>query len=153
MYKWRNPFIPALFYNNEELRHIISPTREFIDKICVVCATAEGVKYSDMPIADIIAEGSKKHGERTFEAAVKLKLFENGMAVYAKSVMNAKKWLDQLLNKRLVTLEQFMIHYGFSITKTRLRKQFSDLLETGAELKPVDTNKPSERKDRLFFDK
>ena len=128
-YKWRNPFIPVLFYNSDSLRLVVSPIREFMDPICSICASAEGSTASAVPIDEFIAEGSKAHGERTFEAAVKLKLFENGMGVYAKSVTGAKRWLDRALLKKQISLEQIMVHYGYSITKTRLRKQFTSLID------------------------
>lgn len=128
-YKWRNPFIPALFYNSDSLRLIISPERSFMDKVCPVCALADGSSVTAIPIDKFVAEGSKAHGVRTFEAAVKLKLFENGLGVYAKSVTAAKRWLDRALEKKEVPLEGLMLHYGFTVTKTRLRKQFTSLIE------------------------
>ena len=146
-YKWRNPFIPVLFYNNDTLRHVVTPTREFMDKICSVCATAEGSSYAAIPVDEFVKEGADKHGERTFEAAVKLKLFENGMGVYAKSVTGAKRWLDRALEKKQISLEQLMLHYGYSITKTRLRKQFSSLIEDGSKMKDKDTTAKKEPKN------
>ena len=128
-YKWRQPFIPVLFYNNDSLRLIISPTREWIDRICSVCISAEGVRHSEIPIQEFITEGKTKHGERVFESAVKLKLFENGLDVYSKTTVNAKKWLDQALNKKLITLDQLMLAMGLKLTKTRLTKQFSNLID------------------------
>ncbi len=136
-YKWRNPFIPVLFFNNDSLRLIVSPTREFMDKICAVCALAEGSTISAIPIDEFILEGQTKHGERTFEAAIKLKLFENGLTVYAKSVMNAKRWLDKALEKKQISLEGIMMQYGFTITKTRLRTKFSSLIDD-TDLKKTD---------------
>jgi hypothetical protein len=135
-YKWRDPFIPVLYYNNESLRQLVSPTREFMDAICATCAKAVGVRYSEVPVGDLCNEGETKFGKRVFESACRLKLFENGMAVHAKSVMVAKRWLDIQLSKRLVTLEQIMVNYDWKITKTRLRDQFSKIIdEQGLKLK------------------
>jgi len=139
-YKWRNPFIPALFFDSERVRLIISPTREFIDPVCSVCATATGVRYQEIPINELVIDGESKFGTRVFESAVKLMLFENGLAVYAKSVMQAKKWLSNLMNKKIITLEQFMLHYNYSITKTKLRKQFDGLIDESNKMQKFDRN-------------
>ncbi len=144
-YKWRNPFIPVLYYNSDSLRLIVSPEREFMEKHCTVCATAEGVRYAEIPVSEFVKEGETKHGDRTFESAIKMKLFENGMAVHSKSIMNAKRWLDMALSKKLITLDQIMLHYGYSLTKNRLRKDFSSLFGDDAALKKVDTTKPHNR--------
>lgn len=141
VYKWQDPFIPALFFDNINLRNIVSPTREFMSPVCSICSMAEGKRYSEVPIGELCNEGEAKFGERVFQSACKLKLFENGMAVHAKSTINAKRWLDIQLTKKVITLEQIMLHYKWNITKTHLNSKFSQLIDEN-KLRESDDTKP-----------
>jgi len=148
-YNWQEPFIPALFFDNINLRNIVSPTREFMAPVCSICSMAEGIRYSQVPIGELCKEGEDKFGERVFQSACKLKLFENGMTVHAKSVLMAKRWIDIQLTKQLVTLEQVMLHYGWTITKTRLNSKFSQLIDEN-KLHETDDTKPKQFKRTIL---
>ena len=128
-YKYRNPFIPVLFYNNNTLRLIVSPTRQWLDKICSVCAEANGtLKQSEISVQQFKTESDQKFGPGVFEAAVKLTLFQNGMNVYANSVVAAQRYLSRALEKKQISLEELAVIYGFEITRTRLRKKLDGVL-------------------------
>lgn len=134
VYKYRNPFIPVLFYNNESLRFIISPSRHFMDKICGICES--GIHKSDIAVgmADldkIIERGEANFGVQNFKAAVKLLLFMNGMTVYGKHVARSIKYILRALGiNPNVTLAAMAAHYKFETTKTRMRLKPDDPLAT-----------------------
>lgn len=129
-YNYKNPFVVALFFNNARLRYVVFPTREWIDPICSICSSASGkLIHSEIPIPQFKEESAKKFGPQVFEAAVKLKLFANGMNVYASSVVSAQKYLERALEKKLISLEELATSYGFKITKTRLRQKLDGVLE------------------------
>jgi hypothetical protein len=142
-YDWQDPFIPALFYDNISIRHIISPTREFIDKVCSICANAKGIRHAEAPPDEVAADGENKFGKSVFKAAVKLKLFENGLNTYGRSYTQAKRWLDTQLSNHIVSFEDLMLHYGLKQTKTRVDKQYRHLTDEDAlknEDDPKDKN-------------
>ena len=149
-YDWQDPFIPALFYDNITVRHIVSPKREFIDPICSICSNADGVRHSSVPIEDFILDGSGKFGDSVFKAACKLKLFENGLNTYGKTYTQAKRWLDQQLSNHVITFEEIMVHFNMKLTKTRVDKQFFKLTEEQQALKEKDDTKPKESEHRLY---
>ena len=134
VYKYRNPFIPALFWNNESLRFIISPQRQFMDKICGICES--GIQSSDVVVGthsldEIVQRGEKNYGESNFKAAVKVLLFVNGMTVYGKHVSHCIKYiLKGLSSNHNVTLASLAAHYNFEVRKTRLKLKPDDPLAT-----------------------
>jgi len=149
-YDWQDPFIPALFFDNIAVRHIISPRREFIDPVCSICSMAQGVRHSSIPIGEFIKDGSDKFGDSVFKAACKLKLFENGLNTYGKTYTQAKRWLDSALSNNIITFEEIMVHFGMKLTKTRVNKQFFKLTEEADKLKKVDDTKPKPSEHRLY---
>lgn len=132
VYKYRNPFIPVLFWNNESLRFIISPQRQFMDKICGICES--GIRSSDVLVGmhtldEIVERGEKNYGESNFKAAVKVLLFVNGMTVYGKHISHCIKYILKGLNSNPnVTLAALATYYNFEMKKTKLRLNPDDPL-------------------------
>ena len=142
-YSYKNPFVLCMFWNEQRLRYVIFPRREWIDKICHVCSMGEDLE-SEVDLEKFIQESEHKLGDKTFEAAVKLKAFSNGMNVYSPNVVNALKYLDRALDKRQIPFEKILVHYGLDITKTRLRKQLDGVLLE--EPKKLENNEDSNEK-------
>lgn len=122
-YDWRNPFIPALFWNEESIRKIVAPTRYFIDKICSICEEAEGNKeYDGKTLEEVCKMGEASVGKGNFIGALKLLLFTNGLTTHGKNVVRGIRWIDRERKARNMPLEAFANHYGLTETRTRLRK-------------------------------
>lgn len=133
VYRYRNPFIPVLYYNGDSLRFIVTPTRQFLDPICSTCEEAEGeVNASLIPAETTLKQGDINFGPRNMEAAVKLLLYTNGLVTQGKHIVNALKWIEKARLKKLITLEACATYYHLSLTKTKLRKPLvlSDKEET-----------------------
>ena len=129
-YKFRNPFQPALFYNSDALRLIVSPTRQWIDPICSTCEEALGnVTSSEIDIPGFCKQGETNFGSRNFVAAIKLDLYTSGLTVYGKHVVQALRFIARARGKKLILLEQLAAHYGLEITKTKLAKKQEAILE------------------------
>lgn len=128
IYDYRNPHIPLLFWNQERLRDVVSPIRQWIDPICAICAASDDTFETDADLEKIISHGSANFGPHNFAAAVKLKLRANGLNVYAKHVTNAEKWLDKVMEKKQIKLEDLAVKLDLSITKTKLRKKIDDAI-------------------------
>lgn len=123
-YKYRDPFIPVLFYNSNTLRIIISPTREWIDKICSKCTEATGMLTSSgIPIKQFMKESEIKFGAGGWKSAVKLALYTEGMTTYNNNVVRALKYLNRCRTTKLINLGECAAHYGLTITKTRLKNK------------------------------
>ena len=129
-YSHRAPFIPLLFYDEVSLRHVVSPLREWIDPICSTCTkfTGDAKFKSEVSVKDFCDESGAKFGESKFKAAVKLKLFTNGINVYARDLVSACRYLDRALAKKSINLEEIATHYNFTITNTKLRKKLDGVL-------------------------
>ncbi len=127
-YKYRAPFIPSLFYNNDTLRLVVSPTRHWIDQICGTCAEASGQKISDVSVDQFIKEAEKKFPKGIVKVAAKLHLFMNGMNTFSNPVVTAQRYISRAETMKVITGEEIAAHYGLDITKARLRKQLDGVL-------------------------
>lgn len=122
-YKYRNPFIPVLFYNEDSLRLIISPTREWIDPICSKCSEAEGkLETSDITIEEFAKQGENNFGKGNWLSAIRLELYINGYVTQGKHIVQALRAIQKGRFQRKISLEQLGAHYDMTPTITRLRK-------------------------------
>ena len=128
-YKYRDPFIPVLFYNTNTLRIIISPTREWIDKLCSKCSEASGMLTSSgIPIKQFMKESENKFGKGAWLASVKLTLYTEGMTTYNNKVVRALKYLNKCRTVKLISMAECATYYGLTITKTRLSKKLDGVM-------------------------
>lgn len=127
-YKYRNPFIPMLFWNEDSLRFVVSPTRQWIDPLCSTCAMSDDTKETEIDLDNMLAVGSKAFGPVNLHSAIKLKLRANGINVYKKDVTNAEKWLNKIMEKKHINIEDLAVKCGFTPTKTKLRKSIDEVV-------------------------
>ena len=128
-YRYRDPFIPVLFYNSNSLRLIITPKREWIDPMCSKCTEASGMLTSSgIPIPEFMKESEVKFGERSWIAAIKLALFTEGKTTYSGNVVRALKYLNKCRNTKYISLEEAATHYSLTITKTRNKKTMDGVM-------------------------
>lgn len=131
-YEFKKPFIPTLFYNSISLRYVVSPTREFIDPICSVCAnTSKDSLKSGVNIDKFADDISYKFGISIARQAVRLKCFQSGINVYPKKVRQCMDLIDEYFKTFVFDLEALALHYNFDTTKTRLDEKVNeDILAT-----------------------
>lgn len=141
-YGYRKPFIPLLYWNNDTLRNVVSPKREWVDKYCAVCSLYGSDEKFDqiIDVSQFIEESGAKFSESTFKHCVKLKLYSVGINVFDPREVSAGRYLDRALDTGKITLEQIATHYGFVIPKVRLRKPLDGVLTDTKEVKE-DTKK------------
>ena len=130
-YDYRNPFIPVLFWNENSLRQIIAPTRQWQDKVCSKCsvATGGGNLEPEISIDDFCKGAEKTLGKSTFMTAVRLAMYIEGKLVWGKSVEHAMKWLNKSRAKKIITLEQIAGHYGLVPRRRNLHKKLDEVLD------------------------
>ncbi len=128
-YGWRNPWIPVLFWNNDSLREIISPTRQWIDPICSICSSADVNQESEISLEQFKQETEKKFSLSNFKMVVKQKLKEQGIAnTFSPTYIQAQRYLNRALEKKIINLEQLAIAYDLKPTNTKMRKKLDGVL-------------------------
>lgn len=147
IYNYKNPFVVCLFWNESNLRYVVFPLREWIDPICSICAFATNkLQYSEISVEQFLKEGERKCGERVFKLACKLVLMENGLQVFARSTVSAKKYIMRALEKRQLSLEQIATAYNYKLTKANLKAKLDGILEDNKQETLLD----SDTKDSLL---
>lgn len=126
-YTFKKPFIPTLFYNSINLRYVVSPTREFVDPICSVCANiSKSLVNSNIDINKFADELSYKFGVSVARQAVRLKCFQSGVNVYSKRVRQCMDLVDEYFKTYVFDIEALALHYNFDNTATRLDEKISE---------------------------
>lgn len=140
-YNYMNPFVVALFWNNQNLRYTIFPKREWIDPVCSICSVASGkIHHSEIPIEKFKDESEQKFTPYVFQAAVKLKSFTQGINVYSRPVIAALRYLDRALEKKEIVLDELLVLYGLEPKQVKLRKKLDGVLSNDKTLKQEDKN-------------
>jgi len=120
-YEYRKPFIPLLFYNNDTLRNVVSPTKEWIDPICSICENSnKNTIKSNGDAKELIKDITDKFGERIARSAAKIKLFQNGINTYPKTVKQCMSYIDKYLNAKRINLEELSEGLELRDEKTKL---------------------------------
>jgi hypothetical protein len=120
VYPMRKPFAPLLFWNNQSLRFIVSPKRDWIDSICHICADTPKSKETEMNLDEFVEDFKRKHTDGTAKSALKIKLMQAGIITYSKRTVQAMRFIDQSLAKHEINLEDLAIKFGLSKTNTNL---------------------------------
>lgn len=125
-YKYRDPFIPMLFWNEDSLRLVVSPKREWIDKICAICANAVDTGIiGEIDEKRFIDEGRDLCGKGAFDSAMRITLAGNGINTYGASVERARKYIARGLAKKVMNLERMAVAGGFEIKNVHTSKKMS----------------------------
>ena len=129
IYPWRKPFNPVLLWNSAKLRYVAYPIRTWIDPICTTCTEGDNrTAEAQVPVEQFIKESEGKFGPGIFQAAVKLKMFSNGINVYSRKVSQAVSYLDRALEIKIIPLDKLVVAYGLTVSKTKLRKKLDGVL-------------------------
>lgn len=127
MYKWRDPFIPVLFWNETSMRKIVTPKREFMDEVCSTCNEAEGeIDCDNKTIQELIETGRYACNGPAFNKALKLLMELHGYKVHSGPIQNAKKWIERERMKRNIPLTVLAKEAGIEVVKTMNRKKSYD---------------------------
>jgi len=124
-YTYREPFIPLLFHNIDKLRIVVSPTREWIEPFCSTCNKKQKVDMKDgRSVGKFIADLEYKFGKSIARNALRLKLHQNGLNVYPKSVKHALTYINKYVSDKLPNLQEFAEYYAFDNDKTVLSHKY-----------------------------
>ena len=144
-YKYRDPFIPVLFWNKTNLRIIVSPTREWMDRTCSICAVAENRLDVEFDYDKYKIQMDDKHGIGIMTQAIKLKLFSLGLNAYKSTLNRALYELDKSLHDNNMDIRILGQKYGLEQSKptfTRDYKRLFQIKEEKEEKTPYVNNSP-----------
>jgi len=137
-YGYRAPFIPLLFFNNNTLRFVVSPTRYWIDKFCNICDQAHSdTLINTLNVDEMIKEGEAKFGVGTFLAALRINLFIHGINVYTSKITRCSRWINLQFQTGSVKLTDMAAAKHLVITRTKLEKNIKDILLVEPKIEPV----------------
>lgn len=129
-YKYRSPFIPCLFWNDADLRFIVSPSRQFMDPVCSICEIGENKNFqSEVNIDQLITELNGL-GPRIVQSALKAILAQQGINTYSKSITGAMKKIEKVLLTKKISLKDLALKCGLEETgQTHIAKVVLSVLE------------------------
>jgi len=121
-YRYQKPFAPILFHNVDKLRIVVSPMRDWIEPNCPTCNNSQGklTKEDRVPVAEFLADMEHKFGRGIVRNAVRLKLWQNGMNVYPKSVKHCLTYMNKYVTDRLPQFQELADHYNYAHDTTRV---------------------------------
>lgn len=113
LYRFRDPFIPCLFWNGQSLRFIVSPKRTFIDPTCATCELAQKyepvVKCENM--AELIKFGESRYGKSNLRSAVRYEAMRNGIIAPSHGVSYGIRYIRDIINEGKASLQDFLAYY------------------------------------------
>jgi len=127
IYPYRKPFGPSLFYNGDTVRVVVFPKRDWIDKFCPTCIAKTETRMKDgLKVEEFAKDLSHKFGPSISRSAVRIKLFQNGLNVYPKSVKQALAYIDRYVKDRIPNLTELADYYDFKNDKVRVDTKYID---------------------------
>jgi len=128
-YIYRKPFAPVLFWDGFSARTVVYPKREWIDAICSVCIASKKTPMKDgINVNDFSNDLSYKFGKQLARTAIRMKLFQNGINVFPKTVKQCMQYIDKYLDNRNVNLQEIAEFYNFKNDRTRLDEKIPELV-------------------------
>lgn len=123
VYRYKDPFVVALFWDNSKLRHVIFPKRTWIDQICQVCAP-DTLQLDE----SLFEQAEKKYGSYGRKAAIRV-LAIDGLHAESYKEKTAFNFWYRAYTAGKVTPTQLMDHYGLSTesqaTKNARRDEYN----------------------------
>ena len=145
IYQYRDPFIPVLFWDSSNLRFIVTPTREWMDRACSICATAEGSHDEDFNLDSFKQALIDRYTEPIAKNAVKIKMREMGLNTYRPELSRAVDNISKMMSEKNFDILQLGLKFDLKLTKQVRRHEFDKLFESATEKEPktVNTEIPS----------
>ncbi len=126
-YKYKNPFVMCLFWNENTLRPVVFPKRHWVDKLCPTCSIQENLP-PDLSLDQYIRESYEKWGIQTFETAVKLIARDNGINVFSHSVKQCTKYNLEAMKKRQIPLAALISYMDLDPSDSPMRQKLDGIL-------------------------
>ena len=121
VYRYKQPFIPILWYNGISARLVVSPKREWVDEFCTMCANAKNKTSKEkMDLTEFDKSVTSKFGIGVIRQALRIKLFMLGVPTYSNRVKNAMRFIDEWMDGRDFNAEELAEFYKLEDKATRI---------------------------------
>lgn len=126
-YQYKKPFVPALFWNGDTLRHIVFPSRQWIDLLCSNCTVGEiDAKADPEELSKMKDEALKKFGIGVIRQALRQKLLQMGVNCYSPRMTQCMRYFEQYLARKQFTPQELADSFGLAPTSTKLKKSLPE---------------------------
>lgn len=117
VYTYRQPFAPALWWNNNSLRHIVFPAREWIQPICYACTGIDSKAEEEFGDALTFKEiANTVYNESKVKSALQVLFFIQGQNTFSRPVLRCIKWIEREWKLRKYNYAEIMKLYDLSET-------------------------------------
>ena len=136
-YTFRNPFGPALWWNQMSLRQVVFPNREWIDPVCNTCTgSVTKTEEEEFDLAKFKTDITKAFGIGVVRQALRAKLLLLGVSTYTKNVKQAMLYFDRYSQHRLFNYEDLINTFDLRVEETKLRKKLPDDILNSKPVQP-----------------
>ncbi len=120
-YKQKKPFCLSLFYNENTLRYVIFPKREWLDPVCSVCTNTGDIEVkSVVNVEEFASQLSYKFGKQVSKSAVRTVMYQNGENLYSKRTKQCIEYLKRSFNEKIFDLKKLADLYNLKDERTKL---------------------------------
>ena len=125
VYTYKKPFIPLLYFNGISLRHVVSPSREWIDPICSICSAYGSTERfeSKIDMSKFKDEMVDAYGESTAKRAVLNILQKEGVVADRPKVVSAERAFRYAMTKQ--NLHPDDLANAFGIVPINTQRKFA----------------------------
>lgn len=128
-YLYRQPYAPALFWNNDSLRHIVFPSREWLEPICDICAKGLGIPIQDKEGLDEFEKFIlSKFGIGVVRQALRIRLLQLGLNCYQPDVVQCMRLINQYFSLKQFNPEEVAQRFDLHETITKNKKKLPEEL-------------------------
>lgn len=125
IYKFKEPFVPALYCYRGQQRIVVFPKREWIDPICHICSNCylEPIK-TNMDVKKVDETARSRFGIGVIRQALRIMLFRMGVSTYPVRVKQCMAYFEIMFkDMEVMNPEQLADFYGLRDIKTRYRSR------------------------------
>lgn len=126
-YLYRQPYAPALFWNNDSLRHVVFPSREWLEPVCDICAKGLGIPIADKEGLDKFETYIlSKFGIGVVRQALRIRLLQLGINCYQPDVVQCMRLINQYFAIKQFSPEEVAQRFDLHETITKNKKKLPD---------------------------
>lgn len=143
VYKYRDPFIPVLFWNEQSARIIMTPTRQWLDRNCAICSTSLGIKDENFNLEKFKEQFDIKYKEYG-KTAVKLKMFVLGINSYNPRLSRAINDLSRTMSENNFSIIELGKLYNLEQTRPVFTKDYKKIFQQS-----LDDTEKGEKEEKI----
>lgn len=123
-YLYRQPYAPALFWNNDSLRHVVFPSREWLEPLCDICAKGLGIPIVDKEGLDKFEQYIlSKFSIGVIRQALRIRLLQLGINCYDPNVVQCMRNINEYFKLRPFQAEEVAQRFDLHETVTKNKKK------------------------------